>query len=165
LHRVRCFQRLACSIIHRIIDALTSNKFYHRYVKLPTGDEPLAHEIRSSKAFYPFFKDCLGALDGTHIAAFTPELLRPAYRNRKGQVSQNVLAVCSMDMCFLYVLPGWEGSASDSRVFEDARGSDFHIPWGKYYLADAGYGLSDALLVPYRGVTYHLKEWGRREDR
>jgi hypothetical protein len=36
---------------------------------------------------------------------------------------------------------------------------DFIIPEGHYYLADAGYPNSDLLLVPYRGVRYHLKEW------
>ena len=33
------------------------------------------------------------------------------------------------------------------------------IPEGKYYLADAGYPLCDALLVPFQGVCYHLREW------
>jgi len=36
---------------------------------------------------------------------------------------------------------------------------DLSIPEGKYYLADAGYPLCDALLVPFRGVRYHLREW------
>jgi len=107
------------------------------------------------------FKDCIGAIDGTHIPMHVPEALRAAYRNRKGQISQNVLAATTMDMMFVYVLPGWEGrSAADSRVFDDAHASDFTIPEGRYYLADAGYANCDALLVPYRGVRYHLKEWG-----
>ena len=29
---------------------------------------------------------------------------------------------------------------------------------GKYYLGDAGYGLSKYVLTPYRGVRYHLVE-------
>jgi hypothetical protein len=33
------------------------------------------------------------------------------------------------------------------------------------YLADAGFPLCDGLLVPYRGVRYHLKEWGRASER
>ena len=33
------------------------------------------------------------------------------------------------------------------------------MPLEKYLLADAGFGGSDTLLVPYRGVQYHLKEW------
>jgi hypothetical protein len=130
-------------------------------VKLPTSDTPLAEEIRSNKCFFPYFENCLGAIDGTHVAAFTPELDRARHRNRKGQISQNVLAACSMDMSFVYLLPGWEGSAADSQIYEDARSKDFKIPEDKYYLADAGFPLCSALLVPYRGVRYHLKEWGK----
>jgi hypothetical protein len=38
-------------------------------------------------------------------------------------------------MRFLYVLTGWERSAMDTHVYEDAWGHDFTIPDGKYYLA------------------------------
>jgi hypothetical protein len=148
-----------------MLDFLTSPAMYHSYVQLPGSDTPIPEEIRTEKKFYPYFKDCIGAIDGTHILAYVAELDRPAYRNRKSQVSQNVLAACSMDLRFLYVLPGWEGSAADSRVYEDARSNDFKIPAGRYYLADAGYGSCDALLVPYRGVRYHLKEWGKANMR
>ena len=33
----------------------------------------------------------------------------------------------------------------------------YHI--GKYYLADAGYGIRQGILSPYRGVRYHLNEF------
>lgn len=72
---------------------------------------------------------------------------------------------CTMDMRIVYVLSGWEGSTSDSRVFEDARNSDFRIPLVRYYLGDAGYANSDAIMVPYRGVHYHLKEWRNSSNR
>ena len=52
----------------------------------------------------------------------------------------------------------------DSTLFYDARRVDFYIPSGKYYLADAGFASSDALLVPYRNVRYHLSEWSRGKD-
>ena len=42
------------------------------------------------------------------------------YRDRKGNLSQNVLGVCSFDYKFQYVLAGWEGSAADSRVLASA---------------------------------------------
>jgi hypothetical protein len=45
--------------------------------------------------FYPYFKDCIGALDGTHI----PDDAAP-FRNRKGDLSQNVLGVVNFDMTF-----------------------------------------------------------------
>ena len=68
-------------------------------------------------------------------------------------------------MRFTYTLTGWEGSATDARVYDDAITSDLHIPEGKYLLADEGYPLRRELLVPYRGVRYHLAEWGRANVR
>jgi hypothetical protein len=62
-------------------------------------------------------------------------------------------------MHFSYILSGWEGSASDCDVYQDACGNDFTIAKGKYYLANAGYGICDTLLVPFQGVWYHLREW------
>ncbi|XLR27864.1 hypothetical protein S83_055764 [Arachis hypogaea] len=64
--------------------------------------------------------DCLGALDGTYIDVTIPEEDKSRYRTRKGKISTNVLGVCNRDMNFVYVLSGWEGSASDSRVLRDA---------------------------------------------
>jgi hypothetical protein len=46
-------------------------------------------------------------------------------------------------------------------MYMHARLIDFMIPPGKYYLADAGFALCDTLLTPYRGIRYHLAEWGR----
>jgi hypothetical protein len=63
------------------------------------------------------------------------------------------------------MLTGWEGSATDVRVYDDAITSDLHIPEEKYLLADAGYPLRRQLLVPYHGVQYHLAEWGRANVR
>jgi hypothetical protein len=65
-----------------------------------------------------------------------------------------------MNMEFLYVLPEWEGSTANSCIFENGWREDFRIPNRHYYLANARYGTSDALLVPYCSVWYHLKEWG-----
>ena len=107
----------------------------------------------------PFFKNCLGALDGVHIPAHVPASANPvAYRNRKGFLSQNVLGVCDFNLCFTYLRVGWEGSAHDARVLASARTDDFKIPIDSFYLADAGYGLARGILVPYRGVRYHLRE-------
>ncbi|KAH9032218.1 hypothetical protein EDB84DRAFT_1228074, partial [Lactarius hengduanensis] len=50
-----------------VLDALTSEAVYRTYVKLPTGDTPVHNIIQQSKIFFPYFEDCLGALDGTHI--------------------------------------------------------------------------------------------------
>lgn len=143
---------------------VTSTTFYNRYIKLPSHTQ-VPHEIQSNPKLFPFFRDCLGALDGSHVDAFVPDNMLARFRDRKGRISQNVLAACTFDMRFSYVLAGWEGSAADSRIFDDARRHGFAIPLGKTYLADAGFPLCDALLVPYRGVRYHLQEWGRAPQR
>jgi hypothetical protein len=61
-------------------------------------------------------------------------------------------------MNFTYILPGWEGSAHDSRVLSDAKRRGFGAPPDKYYLGDAGYANTALTLVPYQKVRYHLKE-------
>lgn len=64
-----------------------------------------------------------------------PNIDKPRYRTRKGQISTNTLAVCNRDLKFTYVLPGWEGSAADSRVLRDAinREHGLKVPRGTVY--------------------------------
>ena len=150
--------------IHRLLNILTSSEVYGTYVRLPTGETPISTKITCSNILHAF-KDCVVSLDGMHILAHVPEEKRGAYRNRKAQHSHNVLAACDMDMKFIYVLSGWEGSAIDSRVFEDTHSTNFTVPEGRYYPGDVGYGISELLLVPYRGVRYHIKEWGQTRQR
>ena len=107
---------------------------------------------------YPYFKDYVSAIDGTHIYASIPLKDQPAWRNRKGFLSQNVLAACDFNGKFTYILAGWEGSAHDMRVLNNAKEKGFGAPTGKYFLADAGYSNSSITLTPYRGVRYHLRE-------
>lgn len=61
-------------------------------------------------------------------------------------------------MMFQYIYAGWEGSAHDGAVLDASLRQDFRIPPGKYFVADAGYSLSESFLTPYRGVRYHLRE-------
>ncbi|KAK2656298.1 hypothetical protein Ddye_009350 [Dipteronia dyeriana] len=108
-----------------------------------------------------WFKGCLGAIDGTYIEVTVPESDKPRYRTRKGHIATNVLGVCTCDLKFVYVLSGWEGSATDSRVLRDAvtRHNGLKVPFGNYYLAGAGYINGQGFLAPYRGNRYHLREW------
>lgn len=113
----------------------------------------------SGNKFNAFGTNCVGAIDGTHIPVCASAEDRARYRNRKGYLSQNVLAACTFDLKFIYVLSGWEGSAPDSRLWADAHQHDFPLSSDHYLLADAGFATSDFLCVPYRGVRYHLREW------
>ena len=58
----------------------------------------------------------------------------PKYCGRKDFPTQNILAVCSFDLKFTYVLPGWEGTSSDSRIIKNAltRQYPLKIPEGTY---------------------------------
>jgi hypothetical protein len=133
--------------------------FYDKYVKLPQPETP--PEIFENPKLHPYFDKCLGAIDGSYIDAYVPSDPDAAarYRNRKGRLSMNILAACSFDMRYLYVLSGWEGSAADGQIYNDARATNFYIPEGYFYLGDAGFGLCDSVLVPYRNTRYHLREW------
>lgn len=140
---------------------MSSGPFYQKYVHLPAQGDPTPAYIQERTKFFPYFRNAIGAMDGTHINCCPSAADRQASRNRKGGVSQNCLACVSFCMRFLYVLSGWEGSTADAAMYGHSRLVDLFIPPGKVYLADAGFGICDSLLVPYRGVRYHLAEWGR----
>ncbi|KAH6833666.1 nuclease HARBI1-like protein [Perilla frutescens var. hirtella] len=72
---------------------------------------------------------------------------------------KNVLAACNFDLQFIYVLSGWEGSAHDSKLLNDAlsRRNGLHVPQGKYFLVDCGFSNRRQFLAPLCGVRYHLK--------
>ncbi|PPR96830.1 hypothetical protein GOBAR_AA23836 [Gossypium barbadense] len=74
-----------------------------------------------------------------------------------------MLGVCTPNMQFVYVLPGWEGSVADGRVLRDAisRRHGLKVPHGCYYLVDAGYINCEGFLALFRGQRYHLNEWLR----
>ena len=63
-----------------------------------------------------------------------PIIEQAKYRNRHGDIATNVLGVCSSDMEFIYVLPGWEGSTTDGRVLRDAlrRRNGLSVPRGMF---------------------------------
>ncbi|XP_042032170.1 uncharacterized protein LOC121778831 [Salvia splendens] len=98
---------------------------------------------------WKWFMGCLGALDGTYIDVRVSVGDAPRYRTRKGHIATNTLAVCDRFMRIIYVLIGWEGSAGDSRVLCDVVTTEvdkLRVPKG--------------FLTPFKGVRYHLKEWG-----
>ncbi|XP_057471079.1 protein ANTAGONIST OF LIKE HETEROCHROMATIN PROTEIN 1-like [Actinidia eriantha] len=107
------------------------------------------------------FQNCLGALDGTFVPVNPPSTDMPWYRSRKGDLATNVLGVCTRDLQFVFVLSGWEGSATDSRILRDAiaRPNGLKVTCGHYYLVDGGYTNGEGFLAPYHGERYHLNIW------
>ncbi|XP_059664054.1 uncharacterized protein LOC132309797 [Cornus florida] len=94
--------------------------------------------IRENRKYWPHFKDCIGIIDGTHIAAVIPENKKVPYIGRKGYCTQNVMAVCDFNMLFTFAWGGWEGPE-----------------------VDGGYPNMKGYLASYKGERYHLPEFRR----
>ncbi|XP_030922845.1 protein ANTAGONIST OF LIKE HETEROCHROMATIN PROTEIN 1-like [Quercus lobata] len=115
-------------------------QLYKHMIREPDKDIPL--EIRNSSRFNSYFKDCVGAIDGTHVRASVPIQIQGRFSGQNDGTTQNVLAAAAaFDLKFTYVLVG------------------------KYYLSDAGYGVRKGIISPYRGVRYHLKEFSDNPPR
>ena len=69
----RCFHQVLL-LLHRQV------------IKLPGATQPLDPRIADDKKCFPYFQDCNGALDGTHVDAFIQSGAQPPYRNRKGDL-------------------------------------------------------------------------------
>jgi hypothetical protein len=149
----------------KMLFIFSSSPFYTDFVRLPRVNDPPSPYIHNNPKFHPFFENAIGAIDGSHFLSSGTAEERALARDRKGLVTSNCLAGCDFNHKFTYISAGWEGSVSDSTMFFDSRITDLTIQPGKYYLADAGFPIASALLIPYRGVRYHLAEWGRADLR
>ncbi|PIA42475.1 hypothetical protein AQUCO_02000133v1 [Aquilegia coerulea] len=111
-------------------------------------------EITNDPHYREYFKVC------SILSVGSPVEEQDRFRGRKLITTQNVLAACSFDLKFTYVLAGWEGTAHDQRVLDDAlgRANPFVIPSGRYYLVDAGYTNQPGFLAPFRRTFYHVSE-------
>ncbi|MFQ6626040.1 hypothetical protein Gotur_005126 [Gossypium turneri] len=78
--------------------------------------EPIT--ANSTNPRWKWFKNCLGALDGTHIKIRVPIVDKPRYRTRKVDIATNMLGVCTPDMHFFYVIPSWEILLLKDEFFE-----------------------------------------------
>ncbi|KAL0017599.1 hypothetical protein SO802_004668 [Lithocarpus litseifolius] len=151
----RAVHALGCLIIRPDVDA----------AELP-------HSLQRNEKYYPWFEKCVGAIDGTHISAFAPSGRTTAFRDRRSDITQNVMCACNFDMRFTYVHSRWERSANDSRVMRDAlRHAEYEFPWpprGKTFFnsvfqlivlsLDSGYA-GNAFLPPHKSTRYHAQKF------
>ena len=77
------------------------------------------HPRLQEPRFWPHFKDCIGAIDGSHIPVTVPLSDTPKYVGRHGYASQKIMVVCDFDLRFTFVVTGWPGSAHDTRILND----------------------------------------------
>lgn len=77
------------------------------------------------------------------------------------------MAVCDFNMCFTFAWAGWEGTAHDTRIFNEAlRKPELKFPFpvgDKYYVVDAEYPNTRGYLAPYKGtkIRYHIPDFRR----
>ncbi|KZP10003.1 hypothetical protein FIBSPDRAFT_718730, partial [Athelia psychrophila] len=67
----------------RMLLFFSSPPFYTDLVHLPRADDPIPSEIANNPKFYPFFKDAIGAINGTHINCTPTAEQRQAARDYK----------------------------------------------------------------------------------
>ncbi|XP_020402729.1 protein ALP1-like [Zea mays] len=119
----------------------TVHKHFHQVLyavgelrkELIKAPSPTTHpKITGSYRWNPYLKDCIGAIDGTHVLARVPRHMQQAFRGRKTNPTQNVMVAVDFDLKFTYVLAGWEGSAHDALILADAieRDDEFTVPQG-----------------------------------
>ncbi|GKD59080.1 putative nuclease HARBI1 [Tanacetum coccineum] len=65
---------------HKVLNAIISLE--DQYIKQVTGNI-VQKEIQDKPRFYPFFKDYIGAIDGTHVRVRVPNRDAPRYRGCK----------------------------------------------------------------------------------
>ncbi|GMN69497.1 hypothetical protein TIFTF001_038546 [Ficus carica] len=131
---------------------------------LPRLSDDVTGEEIQYRCIIQAYLGCIGAIDGTHVPCVPIRENADTWINRKGHHSQNILAACSFDMRFTYMLARYEGSCHNARMLEETIAFyGFPIPPpGKFYLANSGYANKDCFLSPYRRETYHLPEYRRR---
>jgi hypothetical protein len=86
--------------LHEVAEAIL--RLEHRVIIKPTA-EYLSDRIRNNPKFWPYFRDCIGALDGTHLNAvveYSLPAVREACMCRKGR-TQNVIILY---LCILIVV-------------------------------------------------------------
>ncbi|KAM0058325.1 putative harbinger transposase-derived nuclease domain-containing protein [Helianthus debilis subsp. tardiflorus] len=156
----RHFYRVLAAVLRMSADIIKPAANYN--------DDVPAH-ILDNPRYYPMFENYIGAIDGTHVRALVPLNEQPKYIGRKGYATQNIMDVCDFNMCFTFVWAGWEGTAHDTRIFNEALERpelQFPHPTGdKYYVVDAGYPNTRGYLAPYKGtnIRYHIPDFRRAQ--
>ncbi|WVZ49552.1 hypothetical protein U9M48_000899 [Paspalum notatum var. saurae] len=127
----------------------------------PTFAQP--HPKVTKGAYVPWFENCIGALDGTHIRLQVSGEKNMTFIGRHMVPTFNVLAVVDLDCRFIFVCFGRPGSMHDHSVLQQALvhyPNHFpHPPRDKFYLVDAAYGSMPGFLGPYRNTRYHLQHF------
>lgn len=145
-------------IVARVTTALSTLR--NEYIKFPVREADMA---RTKQRFYDIaqFPRVIGAIDGTLINIKKPTENENLFISRKGVHCLNVLAVCSSDLLFTYIVAKFPGANNDSFIWnycnlqERFEAGDFR---NSLLLGDSGYALSRYLLTPVQHPTSQAEE-------
>ncbi|GJV51979.1 putative harbinger transposase-derived nuclease domain-containing protein [Tanacetum coccineum] len=156
--RFQCSKQTIHKCFHEILDQML---VFAQEVIQPTSFSPNSDIPGNNRREWR-----VGALDGTLIHASVLFTQQHLYRARgRGDCYQNVLAICDFNMIFTYVVVGWEGTAHDARILNEALidpEANFPMPHSdKYYLCDAAYRHTCGFMAPYWNVRYWLGDFCR----
>ncbi|XP_068483377.1 uncharacterized protein [Phaseolus vulgaris] len=101
---------------HNVLSAIL--RLEGEFLIQPNGTVVEPHILNNSR-FFPYFKDCLGAIDGSHVRADAPH-----FRGRKDWPTQNIFVACDFDMKFTYVLAGF---MLKRNIITPYRGVRYHL--------------------------------------
>ncbi|KAI5894609.1 uncharacterized protein SCHCODRAFT_01050781, partial [Schizophyllum commune H4-8] len=78
----RSNETISCCF-REVLAALTSDGFRQEYMKLPCEGDGVPDRIQKDPKLFPFFQDCVGAIDGSHMFVRPPSATRGPWRDRK----------------------------------------------------------------------------------
>jgi hypothetical protein len=153
----------ACTACREVYDVLGKELLPH-FISFPRGRR--LEQVMTGFHLAGGLPMCAGAIDGSHIAIVPPADQPADYFNRKHFYSIVLQAVVDADGEFTDVDIGFPGRTHDARVYALSplaasinNGLCLRAPPSNvegqavrpYLVGDAAYGLSPAMMVPFRG--------------
>ncbi|KAG0498288.1 hypothetical protein HPP92_002979 [Vanilla planifolia] len=150
----RYFNKGLMALVRMSMDIITP-------VDLEFGESRLA--VARGTSYLPYFKDCIGILDSTHVKARIPGNDQTTHVAKKEWPTQKIMATCDFNMCFSFVVTGCEGTTHDAKIFNQIiREPTYNFPMppkGKYYLVSSRYPMRRGFLKPYKGSNLVPNFW------
>lgn len=151
------------------------------FLQFPSTDSEWMNIVEDFKKYWNV-ENCLGALDGKHIATKQPENSGSYFYNYKGFFSVVLFAIVNANYEFIYVHCGTNGRVSDGGVLMETdfgellESGQLHIPSATSYpiqrnvclpfafLGDEAFPLKENLLKPFpsKGISHDEKIYNYR---